>query len=242
MRTPQEDTTSKMGRFHPDWLTVGVLLAVFFLWLEPAEPFYRQFLLSDLRLQHPFAEQERVTDNQLYFLSAAVPTLIIGLAQLLSKNDSQTPKYHLLGLWVSLTVNACVTDLLKNWIGNPRPDFLDRCSPVAGTVTDAFVMVNVCTSPRGPSSIVDGMKLTPLGHSSIAFSGLLYLLIWAWLWARAQKKEIRYASFLVIAAPTILATYIALSRVQDYRHHFFDVFLGLSLGIVAAVLSWIKYQ
>lgn len=231
-----------MSKIHPDWITVGVLLAIFFLWLEPAEPFYRQFLLSDLRLQHPFAEQERVTDNQLYLLSAVVPTIIIGALQWTTSAQPNRSKYPLLGLWVSLTINGCVTDLLKNWIGNPRPDFLDRCSPLKGTPVDSFVMVNVCTSPRGPSSIVDGMKLTPLGHSSIAFSGLLYLLLWAWQWAQTQKREVRYASFLVIASPTILATYIALSRVQDYRHHFFDVFLGLALGIASASLSWIKYQ
>ncbi|KAF3988503.1 hypothetical protein FT663_03943 [Candidozyma haemuli var. vulneris] len=231
-----------MPRVHPDWITVGVLLAVFFLWLEPAQPFYRQFLLSDSRLQHPFAEHERVTDNELYFLSAIVPTLIIAFFSLKTSSDTKGAKYHLLGLWVSLAVNGCITDLLKNWIGNPRPDFLDRCTPSKGTPIDSYVLINVCTAPRGPSSIIDGMKSTPSGHSSIGFSGLFYLSLWAWQWARAQKKEIKYASFLLVAAPTMLATYIALSRVQDYRHHFFDVFFGSALGIAAASLSWLKYQ
>lgn len=231
-----------MPKLHPDWLTVAALLAVFFFWLEPARPFYRQFLLSDSRLQHPFAEQERVTDNQLYILSAVVPTIIIGLSQLKTVNESKSVKYPLLGLWVSLAINGCVTDLLKNWIGNPRPDFLDRCAPLKGTPLDAYVLVDVCTAPRGPASIVDGMKLTPLGHSSIAFSGLFYLLLWIWNWARVQPKDIKHALLLVVAAPTLLATYIALSRVQDYRHHFFDVFFGLALGIASAGFSWIKYQ
>lgn len=231
-----------MSKIHPDWLTVAVLLAVFFLWLEPAEPFYRQFVLSDHRLQHPFAEHERVTDNQLYFLSAIVPTAIIAFFQYGFSKDTVVSQRTLLGLWVSLTVNGCLTDILKNWIGNPRPDFLDRCGAAKGTPIDQIVTVSVCTMPRGALAIVDGMKLTPLGHSSIGFSGLFYLLLWAWQWARVQKKEIRFASLLVVAAPALLATYIALSRVQDYRHHFFDVFFGLAMGITAATLSWYKYS
>lgn len=42
-----------------DWITVVVSLALW-LGLEFKEPFNRMFSLSDLGIQHPYAEKERV--------------------------------------------------------------------------------------------------------------------------------------------------------------------------------------
>lgn len=224
-----------MANDSRDWATVGVLLAVFFLILEPAKPFFRQFRLDDSSLQHPFAHKERVTDNELYLVSAIVPTIIFIAAAAIQKSRRVAfSSRALLGLWVSLTFSAVITDVLKLWIGNPRPDFLERCGAKVGTPASSFVDVSVCTFPLGESKILDGMKSTPLGHSSIAFAGLLYLA----LWGDSKLRLVR----CMRAIPVLAATYIAFSRTQDYRHHFSDVLAGSLLGIFTAYLLYLKYR
>ena len=83
-----------------------------------------------------------------------------------------------LGLIISLSLNGVITDILKIWIARPRPDFLERCGPAPGTPLHELVDVNVCTAPLGKALLIDGMKSTPSGHSSISFGGLFYLTLW----------------------------------------------------------------
>ncbi|EMG49721.1 DPP1 Diacylglycerol pyrophosphate phosphatase 1 [Candida maltosa Xu316] len=237
----------KFKKFIPDWLTVIFLVILFFQVLEVTQPFPRQFYVNDPKLSHPFATKEQVTDNQLYLYSTLIPTLIIILGSAYF-GDSQFGKIHLaqvscLGLWFSVTITSVLTDILKCWISNPRPDFLERCGPKNRTPKDVLVGIDVCTSPLGPMYLADGLKSTPSGHSSMAFAGLLYLSLWfigqLKLLQTNNKKKTGYV--LVCCLPVVFAAYIGLSRTQDYRHHFFDVFLGSSIGVVFAVISYYKY-
>lgn len=237
-------TSTQFKRFLPDWAVVVVLLVVFFEVTEVARPFSRQFSLADTTIGHPFAVAERVTDNELYVLSALLPTAVIVVVAA-ARATTMLDRLHLiqvssLGLWFSVTITSVLTDVLKCWIGNPRPDFLARCGPRKGTPVGPLVGVDVCTAPLGEMYLLDGMKSTPLGHSSMAFAGLGYLTLWLvgqWLLA----KRTRLWELLVLGSPLILASYIALSRTQDYRHHFFDIVLGGSIGIVFAVVCYRKY-
>lgn len=230
--------------YTKDWAVVAVLLVAFFTFFEKTQPFYRQFKLSDPRLQHPFAHSERVTDVQLYLISTLIPMGTMAVTKAARKSMKiQIGNLHLtiLGLWISLTVAACVTDVLKDWIGNPRPDFLERCGAAVGTPFDVYVNVDVCTSPLGINRLADGMKSTPLGHSSIAFAGLFYLYLWLGRsWALVGMT--RWLRSTLRLLPILLGAYIAFSRTQDYRHHFGDVFLGLFLGIAAAYGLFKKYH
>lgn len=46
---------------------------------------------------------------------------------------------------------------------------------------------------------------------------------------------------MIAGLPILVAAYIALSRTQDYRHHFFDIGFGSAIGIVFAVIFYYKY-
>lgn len=235
---------SSWKTYSRDWLTVVVLIVAFFGYFEQIQPFYRQFKLTDSRLQHPFAFEERVTDLQLYLLTTIVPMSVMSAVQIAKKKmTQQLDSIHatIVGLWISLTVAACLTDILKNWIGNPRPDFLARCGARSGTPQDVFVGVEVCQSPLGMNRLADGMKLTPSGHSSMSFAAMFYLFLWLGNHGCIAKVN-RWMWTLIQILPLVLATYIAFSRTQDYRHHFFDVFLGLGIGIAIGWLLYKKYH
>lgn len=226
--------------FLPNWIFGFSLLAFFYFVIDTAKPFERKFLIDNPTLQYPFATKETVSDNLLYFLSVIIPGVLITLVSLYQKRKLQISKYDwlnllsisLLGLLLSFTITAVVTDVLKIWIARPRPDFLARCAAKKNTDPTKLVGFEVCTKPYGDMILYDGLKSTPSGHSSISFAGLLYLSLWLiGQFKLVPSKSLAYAYF-VPSLPIFLATYISLSRTQDYRHHFLDIILGGAIGII----------
>lgn len=233
-----------MPSFSLDWATVAVLIVAFFSYFERTGPFYREFKLSDPSIQHPFAHSERVTDLQLYFLCSIVPMAAIAAVHVLQRKWTLLVKsVHatIVGMWVSLTVAAVLTDILKNWIGNPRPDFLERCGAKLETNKNVYVDISVCTAPLGLNRLADGMKLTPSGHSSMMFAVMFYLFLWLGEGGHLQNVN-RWMWQLVRVLPLFLSAYVAFSRTQDYRHRFTDVLLGLVIGVTVAWLLYKKYH
>ena len=247
---------TQSNQFHdfiPDWIVATVTVLFFFLVAETALPFQRQFSLDDLTISHPFAIKERVSGILCIEIAAFIPLFVI-LTSLLVKYQQGAFSSHqqalhclqisVLGLIISLSLNGVITDILKIWIARPRPDFLERCGPAPGTPLHELVDVNVCTAPLGKALLIDGMKSTPSGHSSISFGGLFYLTLWLLgqfkLFQNRESPQYVYKYFLAFS-PLSLATYIALSRTQDYRHHFTDIVLGGAIGISFAWWSYHHY-
>ena len=185
-------------------------------------------------------------------IAAFIPLFVILISLLVKSTgafSSHQQAFHclqisVLGLIISLSLNGVITDILKIWIARPRPDFLERCGPAPGTPLHELVDVNVCTAPLGKALLIDGMKSTPSGHSSISFGGLFYLTLWLLgqfkLFQNRESPQYVYKYFLAFS-PLSLATYIALSRTQDYRHHFTDIVLGGAIGISFAWWSYHHY-
>lgn len=176
-----------------------------------------------------------------------------------------------LGLLLTFALTGAITNLLKSWVGRPRPDLLDRCKPRSATPLDAYhsslVNYTVCTVPLDSSRLDDGFRSFPSGHSSSAFSGLVYLAlcIRAALTSVVHRVTNSYAyssaptepqgeeetntrtpppddpltpiafSVILPLVPVLVAAYIAVSRLMDYRHHPTDVLAGATLGTVVAV-------
>lgn len=235
-------------RYQLDWICGLAILVYFFAVAEHARPFYRQFSLDDVTIQHPFAVTERVSGIACILISAIIPSVVIVAHVATSSNRllMNTDQLHLvqvsiLGLLLSLAISGTITDILKNWVARPRPDFLARCGPKEGTPHNQLVGIEVCTSPLGVPLLIDGMRSTPSGHSSISFSGMVYLTLW--LFGQSQVLVRRRPIFLALlcCSPLLLASYIALSRTQDYRHHFVDIILGAMLGVTLASTVYRRY-
>lgn len=229
----------KFRRYVPDWITAGVTLAYFFLVAEDARPFSRQFLLSDPTLQHPFTTSERVTGHMCLWLASLVPSAVMIVVTLFRHRKYKHHAWHilqvsLLGLALTISVDGVVTDILKCWIGRPRPDFLERCGPREGTPLDVFVDISVCTAPLGEHILADGMRLTPSGHLSISFSAFLFLSMWLYGQLRLLRPGVPIHVYMFAWLPLLLAAYVAFLRTQDYRHHFVDIVLG---GIIGCLIG-----
>lgn len=236
----------KFRRHLPDWIGTLALTAFFLSVAEHLLPFHRQFKLSDPTLQHPFAVVERVSGPACLLIVSIVPTIVMALVTAIKHRHRPDHGFHvwavsILGVFVAITVAGTVTDILKVWIGRPRPDFLARCGASVGTPVDEYVTTDVCTAPFGYRALVDGMKSTPSGHLALSFAAFGYLSAWLVAQFGLARTDRPVHWHFVAGLPLMLAAYIALSRTQDYRHHFVDIGLGGLIGCTIAKGAYRKY-
>ncbi|KAI5961281.1 hypothetical protein KGF57_001783 [Candida theae] len=244
-------TNANVKAYASDWAVVLILLVYFFSIAEHANPFQRQFSITDLSIAHPFATEERVSGIACILLASILPLAIMFSVTILktytNKTSSKYDPLHifqisLLGLALSIFLDGVVTDILKNWIARPRPDFLARCGVKIDNQPGELLDVSVCSAPLGVPLLLDGMRSTPSGHSSISFAAFLYLSLWLSgqfkLFTSTPQHMYKY---ILVFLPLLLATYVASSRVQDYRHHFMDVILGSVLGSTIASSVYFHY-
>lgn len=178
-------------------------------------------------------------------------------------------KHHVtvLGFVIALVLTSFLTDLVKNTVGRPRPDLLARCKPAAGTPRDTLVTIDVCTE-TAHHKLHDGWRSFPSGHSSFSFAGLGYLSLFlagqmsifahgvpspssppggggdglSSATERAEKLvRADLGRALLCLTPLLGATWIAISRCQDYRHDVYDVTVGALLGWTVAYWSYRRY-
>lgn len=223
-----------------DVLLLGVLFILYII-AYSLEPFQRQFYINDLTISHPFAEHEQVTNAGLLFASVWVPCMVIaaiGLIITKPENKIYVTYVSIMGLYLSVFTASVTTDILKNLIGRHRPDFLARCQPKDGTPRDVMVFAkDVCTT-ENLQRLKDGFRTTPSGHSSISFAGLVYLSLWLSGQLLITNESLGYWRSVVAWIPTLQSSFIALSRTQDYRHHFVDVIIGSILGLGIAYWAY----
>ncbi|RDB23606.1 putative lipid phosphate phosphatase 3, chloroplastic [Hypsizygus marmoreus] len=134
-----------------------------------------------------------------------------------------------------------ITVMGKHAVGRLRPDFLARCK-----WDDVF---KACTGKA--DVILSGRKSFPSGHSSTAFSGMTFLALWiagqtaAWCFsvpkAPGSLRSSRMGNFLLTLLPLTWASFVAISRLQDHRHHKWDVIVGSLIGILSATICYLIF-
>ncbi|KAF2834290.1 PAP2-domain-containing protein, partial [Patellaria atrata CBS 101060] len=258
--------TSYPNRLHADIATTSILIAAFTA-IDAVEPFHQEFSLRNYTLQYKYAVHERIPVPELVVLVCFVPAVVIAIYTLvidgIFSHQPSVPgsgfrrklagRYRfkdrlwelncgILGLFLSVGAAFTVTGALKNAIGKPRPDLIDRCQPNVMQDPTPWGLVNhtVCTQTDN-HILKDGFRSFPSGHSSTAFAGLFYLSIYlaAKLHVLDSKGEV-WKSFIVII-PSLGASLIAGSRIMDARHHPFDVLSGSALGMLVAWGSYRQY-
>jgi membrane-associated phospholipid phosphatase len=141
--------------------------------------------------------------------------------------------------------NSILTDIGKNVIGRPRPNFLASCQPNVtfgpGQTCDELITQFQClNSNLEASDLEDQLKSFPSAHASFAAFMAFYLV----LYFHERFKVFSHAGQRSPLKPflqlCILAIYwwSALTRVSDYVHHPVDVLAGLLLGTCVALWSW----
>ncbi|KAJ6547420.1 phosphatidic acid phosphatase type 2/haloperoxidase [Mycena capillaripes] len=244
--------------YAPDWLITLALAAVFFS-LDRVHGFKRVFSLEDTSLRHPYAVHERIPDfglfqlflrlryqhrsTALYIIAIVAPVVLQAVINLLTIRSWWDFHNGLLGLILGLAITGSVTQFTKLTVGRPRPDLIDRCQPIPGSVDPVYGLSNssICTTPSDSALMLDGFRSFPSGHSSLSFAGLGFLAFY--LAGKLHLFDHRgyAAKAWVSLVPFAGAALVAISRTMDYRHHWHDVLVGSILGTVVSYFTYRQY-
>ncbi|RVW16977.1 Lipid phosphate phosphatase 2 [Vitis vinifera] len=238
----------KVARSHMhDWLIL-ILLVVIEVILNVIEPFHR------------FVGKEMLTDLSYPLQTNTIP---FGVYQ----QDVYDLHHAILGLLFSVLITAVITDAIKDAVGRPRPDFFWRCFPNGKGVFDTRTTDVLCTGDK--SVIKEGHKSFPSGHTSCLqlvqvrrstrdkptlAMGFYANILRAWVFAglsflswylsgkiRAFDRKGHVAKLCIVFLPILLAALVGVSRVDDYWHHWQDVFAGGVIGATVASFCYLQF-
>ncbi|RKP08035.1 phosphatidic acid phosphatase type 2/haloperoxidase [Thamnocephalis sphaerospora] len=224
-----------------DWLAVAVIAIGAFM-LDRLPAFHRQFSLDDPTIKFPMATKNTVTSLHLTIISVVVPAVLLAVIALGMRRSPYDLHQAYLGLGVALSTTSLFVHIFKNFVGRPRPDFLDRCRPSADAVdpVQALSSISICTQTN-LKILYDGMKSFPSGHAAYSFAGLAFVSFYMAGKLRIFDERGFVFKPLLCLMPLIGAALVAISRVCDYRHHWQDVTIGSILGFSLAYFAYRLY-
>ena len=198
------------------------------------------FRLDDQSRQYPYALVERVPPTALMLVAGVGPLVLLIIWMVVTRPGVHQTHVTILGLLISIFLTSFLTGFIKNAIGRPRPDLIDRCKPELGTPEHDLITIDVCTETHG-HRLQDGWRSFPSGHSSWSFSGLGYLALFLAGQMHIFRPHADFARIVIFLAPLCGAAYVAMSRLADYRHDIYDVTCGSLLGMVVAYATYRRY-
>ncbi|PPQ67881.1 LOW QUALITY PROTEIN: hypothetical protein CVT25_010320 [Psilocybe cyanescens] len=152
-----------------------------------------------------------------------------------------------IGLFTSRGLARLVTEVFKHSVGVDGTMYLKNALVTMQQSWNTIQFSSISNSHK----ILDGRKSFPSGHSSTAFAGMLFLSLWiagqtaAWCFSVPKSPHSflssRMLSFFLTLLPIFWAAHVAVTRIQDYRHHKEDVIVGSLLGCTSALLSYLLF-
>lgn len=213
-----------------DLLVIGICYLPYFI-LKTLPPLERLFSVTDSAISFPFTEKEKISSSILPLFTTMIPLAILTGCIVCNKPRNRRLLCVFVGWAFAMMVTMNVTVLAKATVGRLRPDFLARCQP---RMDDR--MKFVCLGDE--KSVMEGRRSFPSGHTSYSFAGLGYTgFVLAGQLGVFSGRGAAY-KLLIVLLPFLLASYVGLTRVTDYRHHWEDVLSAAVLGIVMAYLSY----
>lgn len=226
-----------LARTHMhDWLILILLMAIVIL-LNIIHPFYRYVgkdMMSDLK--YPL-KSNTVPIWAVPIYAVLLPVAIF-IVVYLRRRDVYDLHHAILGLLFSILVTGVITDAIKDAVGRPRPDFFWRCFPDGKDVYDQWGDV-ICHGD--PSTIREGHKSFPSGHTSWSFAGLGFLSLYLSGKIKVFDRRGHVAKLCVVFLPLLFASLVGISRVDDYWHHWQDVFAGGLIGLMVATFCYLQF-
>ncbi|XVF20730.1 hypothetical protein REPUB_Repub12eG0028000 [Reevesia pubescens] len=229
-----------------DWLIL-LLLVVIEVVLYIVHPFYR-FVGKDMMDDLRYPLKSNTVPVWAVPVYAVLLPMMIFLFVYIRRRDVYDLHHAILGLLFSVIVTAVITDSIKNAVGRPRPDFFWRCFPDGKDAYDNWGNV-LCHGDK--SVIKEGHKSFPSGHTSSledfwihilgSFAGLGFLSLYLSGKIKAFDHRGHVAKLCIVFLPLLAASLVGISRVDDYWHHWQDVFAGGLLGLVVATICYLQF-
>ncbi|XP_021292326.1 lipid phosphate phosphatase 2-like [Herrania umbratica] len=228
----------KVARIHLyDWLILVCLVVIDGLlnFIEPFHRFVGEEMMTDLKF--PF-HKDTIPFWAVPFLAVLLPLVIFSIYYYFRK-DVYDFHHAVLGLLFSVLVTGVITDSIKDAVGRPRPNFFWRCFPDGKAVFDRIIGDVVCHGNE--EHIKEGYKSFPSGHTSWSFAGLSFLSWYMSGKIRAFDRRGHVAKLCIVFLPVLVAALVGVSRVDDYWHHWTDVFAGALIGSTMAAFCYLQF-
>uniref|UniRef100_A0A7I4CE39 Phosphatidic acid phosphatase type 2/haloperoxidase domain-containing protein n=1 Tax=Physcomitrium patens TaxID=3218 RepID=A0A7I4CE39_PHYPA len=226
-------------RYHlNDWLQIVLVILLWLLcFLVP--PFQRHvgeknFATPELR--YPF-KSNTIPFQAVPVIAVFVPLVVI-VGIFIKRRNFRDLHHALLGLLTAVALTALITDAVKVGIGRPRPHFYARCfggtlaqpnyDPVTGNV--------ICVATA--KEMKEAYKSFPSGHTSWTFAGLSYLAMYMAGKLSIFDRKGHSWKVLPIIVVMLCATFVGVTRIDDYWHHWTDVCTGASIGTLTAYFCY----
>uniref|UniRef100_A0A7C9CJT7 Phosphatidic acid phosphatase type 2/haloperoxidase domain-containing protein n=1 Tax=Opuntia streptacantha TaxID=393608 RepID=A0A7C9CJT7_OPUST len=228
----------KVARIHMhDWIILILLVAIeaVLIFIEPFHRFVGEGMMTDL--MYPL-KPNTVPAWAVPIIAILVP-LVFFHVYYFKRRDVYDLHHAVLGVLYAVLITAVLTDAIKDGVGRPRPDFFWRCFPNGKAAFDPITKDVLC---NGDKSVVrEGYKSFPSGHTSGSFAGMVFLA-----WYLAGKIRVfdcrgHVAKLCIVLLPILLAALVGVSRVDDYWHHWQDVFGGAIIGTFVASLCYLQF-
>ncbi|AES93626.1 lipid phosphate phosphatase-like protein [Medicago truncatula] len=219
-----------------DWIIL-LLLVLIDIGLNMIYPFFR-FVGEDMMFDLKYPLKSNTVPVWSVPILAVVLPMVIFLVVYIRRRDIYDLHHAVLGLLFSILVTTVITDAIKDAVGRPRPNFLWRCFPDGKDVYGEWGNV-ICNGDK--LVIKEGYKSFPSGHTSWSFAGLGFLSLYLSGKLKAFDRKGHVAKLCIIFLPLFAASLVGISRVDDYWHHWTDVFAGSLIGIVVATFCYLQF-
>ncbi|TQE10515.1 hypothetical protein C1H46_003853 [Malus baccata] len=230
-----------------DWVIL-MLLGLIEVILYVIHPFYR------------FVGKDMMTDLKYPLKSCTVPfwavpmyavalPIAIFVVVYFRRRDVYDLHHAILGLLFSVLITGVLTDAIKDAVGRPRPDFFWRCFPDGKDVRHSrFIVIEIVYDKWGnvvchgvKSVIKEGHKSFPSGHTSWSFAGLGFFSLYLSGKIQVFDRKGHVAKLCIVILPLLVASLVGVSLVDDYWHHWQDVFAGGLIGLTVTTFCYLKF-
>ncbi|XP_068335729.1 lipid phosphate phosphatase 2-like isoform X2 [Pyrus communis] len=226
-----------LARTHMhDWVIL-MLLGLIVVILNVIHPFYR-FVGKDMMADLKYPLKVNTVPVWAVPMYAVALPIAIFVVVYFRRRDVYDLHHAILGLLFSVLITGVLTDAIKDAVGRPRPDFFWRCFPDGKDVYDKWGNV-VCNGVK--SVIKEGHKSFPSGHTSWSFAGLGFLSLYLSGKIQVFDRKGHVAKLCIVIFPLLVASLVGISRVDDYWHHWQDVFAGGLLGLTVATFCYLQF-
>jgi len=240
-------------------VTVDVVLllalGLYFLYNKLAgNPTVRGFFCDDLSISYP-ARSDSISWVSCLLVGGSVPLLIIIVSELILRSVRGTETSvagfgETLLAWIGPFVAGfffehMFVDVAKYNVGRLRPNFIDNCRPyftIDGSPYD-------CQNTSKPSEYIDDYQCInhdykesllsfPSGHTSLITYAMVFAVGYLELRMPSPLIKVSFlAKPMLQVALLLVAWYISLSRISDYKHHWSDVLAGSIIGSFTAFVA-----
>ncbi|KAJ2189908.1 hypothetical protein EV181_001347 [Coemansia sp. RSA 532] len=223
--------------YIPDWIILVLINTAGGLFGKLG-PRHREFSLSDQSIQYSY-HASYVPDFVPPLVAYATPVLCALAFLVFRRRNWHDFHCTVLGIFMAMGLNNTATNIVKNAVGRPRPDFIARCQPnITENPVLRLVDARICTQ-KDIGYLNEGMRSFPSGHASLSFCGLTFAALYLASHFHYNDQRGHAYKSIVFYLPLFCAALIAVSRTADYHHHWQDVLAGSVMGIF---IGWFGYR